>query len=150
MFCDFADLVTQRKGLFCLPSARMKLTVMFIRTFLLKWSKRTVTDRSPASSTTTDRGKRKKATSEDTRRQSRTERPTYSFLRRQQQLGFRPNIKPTQNFLKTTDPQLQHEELAVRLNSRCPNIEPWGAPHDVETVSVMINNFCLQDKIGPI
>lgn len=56
------------------------LTVMFIRTFMLEWSKLTVTERIPASTTTTERGKRKKATSEEARRHSTTDRTTYSFL----------------------------------------------------------------------
>lgn len=55
-------------------------TVMFIRTLMLVWSKRTVTERNPSSTTTTARGKRKKATSAEASRQSTTDSTTYSFL----------------------------------------------------------------------
>ena len=57
-----------------------KPTVMFIRTFILVWSKRTVTECIPSSTTTTVRGKRKKATSAEARRHNTTEMTTYSFL----------------------------------------------------------------------
>lgn len=55
-------------------------TVMFMWTLWLEWSKRTVTERIPSSTTTTERGKRKKATSAEASRQSTTDRTTYSFL----------------------------------------------------------------------
>lgn len=53
---------------------------MLMMTLLLLWSKCTVTERMPSSSTSTERGKRKKATSEEASRHSTMDNTTYSFL----------------------------------------------------------------------